>query len=299
MFLEYCELDDLKSYRETLTCPPPSDLAARYPPEETAWKLLRDMSSALSWLHNKGYVHGDLKNANILVTAPPNTPPSRVSTEPIFKLADFSRLAPYGLPHEEFRFHGTWEFAPNRPERDAPMAPPVDIFALGATIQTFIYGYNATESRSSYANRQHELKARSAEYDNMHDFRSTFTRSPRLVIFRPIDVPSEALTDWDFADRELPSKNWKPYTSSLSRWYKSLMTYSVEERITGEDLKKYLLLIVDRRIEIERKATLAFDCMNKSARIYDGMDVRRLVRHMSKIRFRTPPPASREKQNEG
>ncbi|KAG9205241.1 hypothetical protein G6514_008818 [Epicoccum nigrum] len=66
------------------------------------YKLFRDVMLALNYLHNElgtRYVHSDFKPDNILaVIDPEDVDHHRIPEEPIFKLADFSRMTPWPTP---------------------------------------------------------------------------------------------------------------------------------------------------------------------------------------------------------
>lgn len=102
--------------------------------EEDIWKLIKDVSSGLSYLHNHDIIHQDIKPDNILIDAQGN-----------YVITDFgiSTRAQSTL-RKSVRNAGNGTSAYMGPERFGTEPLPVkasDIWSLGATIFELIEGY--------------------------------------------------------------------------------------------------------------------------------------------------------------
>jgi hypothetical protein len=122
--LEYCLYGDLVDYVSTFSGPCP---------ELFLWYIFKHIASGLSFLHQRGIVHGDIKPANILLTTPlPG------EAYPLPKLGDFGSSA-LNPPHDIPRAHiGTLGFQP--PEAASRHGPEADIWALGCVIHECALG---------------------------------------------------------------------------------------------------------------------------------------------------------------
>lgn len=99
------------------------DNAANFFPEETAWRLMNEVSSALACMHASGIYHGDVKPSNLLWDG------NR------FLLSDFGASAPFG---EEARGKDESSYQYAAPEQKRSGAS--DIWSLGASIFFLIMG---------------------------------------------------------------------------------------------------------------------------------------------------------------
>jgi prepilin-type N-terminal cleavage/methylation domain-containing protein len=95
----------------------------------TKCSILRDIASALAFLHSKRLVHRDVKVANISMT-----------TSGIAKLIDFGLLATAGTIGE---MAGTLPYTPPEVLRRAPIDHRVDLYALGALAYRLATGQHA------------------------------------------------------------------------------------------------------------------------------------------------------------
>ncbi|MBI1373509.1 MAG: protein kinase, partial [Phycisphaera sp.] len=87
----------------------------------------RKAAEGLTEMHDAGWVHADLKPANIMIT-----------TDGEVKLIDFGQACPHGTCKE--RVQGTPNFiAPEQVKRE-PIIPQTDIFCLGATLYFLLTG---------------------------------------------------------------------------------------------------------------------------------------------------------------
>ena len=127
MIIPWCKLGSLTAYRKSWCNQQWYEVQPARVSEITMYKLFRDMVLALNYLyHELGtcYVHSDCKPDNILaVMGPEDSDHYRIPEEPIFKLADFSRMTPWPTPPGEppKAFFGTPEFAPPLIEQMAPV----------------------------------------------------------------------------------------------------------------------------------------------------------------------------------
>lgn len=99
------------------------NLAGHFVDEKTCWKLLLDISSALSALQEKGFCHGDVKPSNILWDGE------------VFVLADFGSCSQVGrAPVSEDR--SSYSYA--APEKTA--TEKSDVWSLAASVFNLIMG---------------------------------------------------------------------------------------------------------------------------------------------------------------
>jgi serine/threonine protein kinase len=124
LIFEYCPTGDLVDYVAMLdgTCS-----------EMFLWHIFKHIASGLTFLHQRGVVHGDIKPANILLTtARPG------ESFPIPKIGDFGSAAIN--PHRDVPLGhlGTLGFQP--PEAATRHGPEADIWALGCVIHESALG---------------------------------------------------------------------------------------------------------------------------------------------------------------
>lgn len=226
MFLPYCELGSLTTYRRSWCEQQEWEEQPVRVSEITMYKLFRDMVLALEYLHNElgtRYVHNDFKPANILVVAPAEPLGAyTLPEEPVFKLADFARLTPWPTPQGQRPkgYDGTPEYAPPQYEQIAPVHPSADIWGLGATLQYMALGIQPIQSRESFVRSR---KVKGSNYPGLKDenkWSSEYWRARIPTVFRPIHVSLRALQkDYDVAF-DLP--NYQPYGARLGYWYAQL-----------------------------------------------------------------------------
>lgn len=240
IFYEFCELGDVQQYRDMFHNRQ-VDL-----PEMTIWKLLADMSKGLHHIHTQlqvPYVHGDFKPENILVARPPDSIPGEIPILPIFKIADISRLVPFSQTGPVQTFFGTPEYAPPQGERVGRVAPPVDIYALGATVQQFALHRLPIQTREKFVkNLQRKGENKVCIDDLKKDER---WRHNIPVVWRPLNATQvDQKTLWDL------TKSVPQYSDALNEWYKMCMQPQVSKRISADVLMEWYVPLAEDQIEL-------------------------------------------------
>ncbi|KAF1851853.1 kinase-like protein [Cucurbitaria berberidis CBS 394.84] len=248
IFLDVCDLGDLASYHKQWYSQERANGRPEHPSEITVWKLLKDMSLGLNFIHNgheTRYVHNDVKPGNILVSRPQNwNEADGIPPEPIFKITDFARLTPFPTPPQgdTSGWMGTPEFAPPLREQAASMRPSADIWSLGATIQGFALHILPIQSKQAF------LVSRKAKGKNIPDllgdpWKLPHWRRRRPTVYRPLDASEEELkTQYDLP--KVP-REYEPYSSQLNAQYSALWRKDEHARITSEELVKQVVPMID------------------------------------------------------
>jgi serine/threonine protein kinase len=284
IFLPVCELGDVHSYRKIWLDQQYKRGKSERPHEATVWKLLKDMSLVLDYMHTKlpkgPYVHNDVKPANILVTFPQGWKLSDgIPVEPVFKLTDFARMVSFPNPPntKPDSFIGTWEYSPNGAE-NLSMRPSRDIWALGATLQRFALGIEPVQSRKAFIfRRQFERKPYPDPRDrgawNRDEVRKDFKR-----MYRPLNATVETLMyQCDVADP--PSKAWikshRPYSDALNAWYQMLFQPLEAERITAATLVEHCVPLIDNCMSVAHSMEKANEAFAKAEKMREQIRLRR------------------------
>jgi serine/threonine protein kinase len=283
IFLEVCELGDVHSYRKMWLDQQYKRGKSERPHEATVWKLLKDMSLALDYMHTKlpkVYVHNDVKPANILVTFPSGWKLSDgIPVEPVFKLTDFARMVSFPNPPNTNpdSFIGTWEYSPNGAE-NLTMRPSRDIWALGGTLQRFALGIDPVQSRQAFVfRRQFDRKPYPNPRDrgawNRDEVRRDFKR-----MYRPLNATVETLMyQYDVADP--PSKAWikayRPYSDTLNAWYQMLFQPLEAERITAASLVEHCVPLIDNCMSVAYSTNKASEAFAKAEKMREQIRLRR------------------------
>jgi serine/threonine protein kinase len=273
IFFQMADLGDAVSYRQRYL---KQEHDAQRPLrllQATILKFVRDMSLGLDFIHNKhrtSLVHNDIKPENILVFSPlSHNGSDGVPTEPVFKIADFARLAPYPPPQHEYRgYRGTYEFAPPRSECSAPVKPSVDIWALGCTIQNFAFGWKPIQSRQAFVEERARQGKDHPQLENKWAWGEEQWRTCIPVMYRPLDRTwDELMKTWDPPHAV---NDHQPYSETLNRWYTEMVEIDPELRVTAAELAKYAVPMVDRQLLIERESTVARIILDEAESIRAG-----------------------------
>jgi serine/threonine protein kinase len=246
IFYDFCDLGDAHDYAYKI------HRTGIRVPELTLWKFLGDMTKALDYLHNSfgvQYVHGDFKPQNILISRPPGDD-SPVPLAPIFRLADISHLSEYkrGDRRPHVTFCGTWEYGPPMEERKARIAPPVDIYALGASLQTLAWDLVPIQSREKIR------EALIADCDtNGPPTNETLTeiinsdgfRRRHVVVYRPLNASEE-----DQITKHDMTYSFPPYSTTLNEWYTMCLHVDPRKRVTARVLEEQLLPLAESQFRL-------------------------------------------------
>jgi serine/threonine protein kinase len=245
IYLEHCDLGNLNCYRKKWCDQEGAQKRPRCVSEATIWKLLKDISLGLDFMHNqhyKSYVHNDLKPSNILVCAPKNWSETHgVPEKPIFKLADFSRLVRFPTPEgcKPQKWMGTPEYAPPLKEQKAPVQPSVDMWSLGATIQYFALGIHPVESKKTFLQNEAWRRLLGEDVPHFESWNRSKTRNRRQTVYRPLNSSEQYLVANYDLDQRLG--DYKTYTYMLNNWYSALWRRDPAERVTAAELVKYVV----------------------------------------------------------
>jgi len=244
IFYEFCELGDVHDYSHRVL------KSGSCVPEPTIWKFLMDMTKGLDYLHNcldVPYVHGDLKPGNILVSRPPGDC-TVIPLMPTFKLADISHLTAYDRKGRSAynMYAGTYEFGPPLEERKHRLAPSVDIWAIGVSLQTLAWGILPIKSNTTI---RRELIAVGwpADDESIRKLKNDdrYRRAQLTFVWRPMNAKGiDQLTKYDM-DSEHP-----PYSDALNAWYSMCLHENPKSRITSKVLMEYFLPLADQQLQL-------------------------------------------------
>jgi serine/threonine protein kinase len=247
-----CNLGDLFTYADLWTAQQKRMGKPRPISEATVWKLFRDMILGLDFMHDGHpicYVHTDLKPENILVRTPRGHVAGTIPEQPVFQITDFARIAECPTPRGQTakKWAGTYGYAPPRPEREGQVYPAVDMWGLGATIQTFALNVWATQSPEAFivdrvkAGLNHpELSDKNAWIDD-----HWLERIP--VVYRPLNATCEVLwSDYDADKGDL--RYHTPYSGQLNHFYSLLFDKDPCTRVRAGQLKQHMVPLADQEL---------------------------------------------------
>jgi len=242
IILEYCHYGSMIDYPEELY------RSHSFIPEQTMWKLFADIAKALNFLHTRTrrravIVHCDVKPDNILVCRPEGYE-RRDDTVPVlpkFKLADFTRAVFFhGNTAELEAVEGTPEYF--APEWRDGAKPPIDIWSLGATLQTIITGRWATFTTSPF---QREYIRRRGKSFEVPEDPHKFWRYKIPGKFRPINLRTKQQVEMLGT---APDETYHRYSDTLNNWYEKCMQVEVWRRITAKELVDLMVPVAEREM---------------------------------------------------
>jgi serine/threonine protein kinase len=281
IFLQVCDLGDLHNYHK-LWFEQQKRLGAPIRiAETTIWKLLHDMIYALNFMHNSHkicFVHNDLKPENILVMTPEYTPPGTVPNLPIFKITDFARLSMYPTldGHTAKEWRGTYEYGPPRSERTSPMSPAVDMWGLGATIQTFALDMWPLQTRQAFIDSRAKNGLKHPLLDDSKAWNDSHWRARLPVVYRPLDVPRDVMrTDWDVEQSLI--RHHEPYSDYLNTCYKTLLDEDPKARATSAHLMTYLVPWIAQDLVRKKELELAKMRLERASRLRNEVEMQKAV----------------------
>jgi serine/threonine protein kinase len=249
IFYEFCELGDAEDYGRRIHA------SGVDVPEHTLWKFFIDMTKALDYLHNSfevRYVHGDTKPNNILVSRPSGDS-SELPLAPIFKLADISRITMYkrGSRGPYDTYCGTWEYAPPLEQRKAPLAPSVDIYAIGASLQTLAWDIWPVPSEkaimgSLIAAGDPHYPATQKTVRKLRDDEE-YRKTRVAVVYRPLNANEQD----QITKHDMPYSQ-PPYSTTINEWYTMCLRHDPIERVSSKVLKEYFLPLAESQFRLHK-----------------------------------------------
>ena len=239
LIFEFCGYGDVYEYRKRIL-----NHEIRVP-EISVWKLMRDLSLALDWVHNRceqSYVLGDLKPENVLVFPEASWDGKGAPLLPTFKICDFGRMERAG---ETNKYLGTPEFGPPMAEREIQQTCEVDVFALGCTVHWMALGEFAQmpgEQFVKYAKEKHGFFVKLAQLLGGDQREMWRTLIPPY--YRPLNASMEEQKKIWSLDRPVP-----PFSTILNKWYTELFEEDPKRRIGSEALVEFFVPVADLQIE--------------------------------------------------
>jgi len=175
--------------------------------EADAARLVREVASALAYLHGIGIVHADLKPENIMLS-------TNSSSDAVIKLVDFgcAEILPQGLNEMDidgdapvvskrnYNNNGligaTPAYCPPETLVDrTPLAPPHDMWSLGVILYIMLTGLHPFDLQGKATDQQIEQRIKNRESPPLRNSPITAHLSPSAV-----DL-IEKLMSWDAKDR--------------------------------------------------------------------------------------------------
>lgn len=270
IFFQVADLGDLRGYCQGLMNQQKTLGLLQRMPEITILKLMHDIILALDFLHegSRCWVHTDIKPCNILVVTPPEYTAGDIPELPTFKLGDLGRMSEYpntsNYVSDIYQWPGTFEFAPLISERLGPITPAADIWALGATVQSFALGITPVMSKGRLITA---LMQAGESYPHINDYDAWAEdrwRAHREVVYRPLNIPLLELIkkfDIDTGSASFPAiQTHLPYSEGLNQVYEMMLEPGREARVSAAHLRKYAVPFLAKQILVEQELDLAEEC---------------------------------------
>jgi serine/threonine protein kinase len=162
--------------------------------EADAARLVREVGSALAFIHGIGLVHGDLKPENLMLS-------SEHSSDAVVKLVDFGCAevidpnSPYYDADEKMSVTNTPGYSPpemlDETKRHIPLTPAVDMFAMGVIIYIVLTGVHPFDLTGDSSEKDMNHKVRCHRAPPLRNSSITAHLSPSAL-----DL-IEKLIEWD------------------------------------------------------------------------------------------------------
>ncbi len=178
------------------------------------------ITKAISFLHERRIVHGDVKGSNILYYD--------INT---VKLTDFS-LSAIMLKKHYTHGIGTQSHRPPECYNKDKWEYPVDIWALGCTIYELAYGKNIFPKQNSHMN----YSSVDMMWLSMLDWINT---TEKIRINTTLDGKKLVLSSIPFTRVEYHDKFYKPEYRQLNDLIFSLMRYNPDNRLTAREILQH------------------------------------------------------------
>jgi serine/threonine protein kinase len=281
---KYCELGDANDLQNKFL-----DHNHKVP-EITIWKFMLDMSRAMDHLHNGlavPYVHGDLKPGNIMVTSE-RSASGILDFTPDFKLGDFSHLTPFTNSGPVVKFNGTPEYAPPFAEQSIRLAPPADIYSIGASIQQMTLTQLPTQTYKDFIHDR-RLQGKVAPTEKEIDSNYNLWRWKIPVVYRPLNVGmTEQYQKWGVKEPR------RPMSDALNDWYEMFLDADPKRRVTAKNLVKWFAPQAEEKMNIIRAADALEGALEDTQLVKEAIEARRTeraIKRQNRMRRMKPSPA--------
>jgi hypothetical protein len=167
--------------------------------QERAARYLRQMASALKYLHSRGIVHRDLKPENIMLSD--NSPDAQI------KLVDFGLAAVVQSNQTMRTVCGTWAYYAPELVHHQPYSHTVDIWTLGILMFILLAGYHPFDVHGDAIRAEVLKKIEKAEFNYNDPVWDDVDPEAKAIINQLLQVHSkDRLTLAQFLDKSFVKK---------------------------------------------------------------------------------------------